>query len=80
MEKAEEWLDVIVTMELSVAMAKLYGDKSNKTLRACCLALSQRVQDDNIRQILIAVAKQMYPEGALAMIRRRMDELPEDTA
>lgn len=69
-----EYYDCIMTCELSVAMARKFGEYENKALRSCCKMLAKRIKNDSIRRIIKGVQKANYPVGALAKIRREFDE------
>ena len=74
-ETALEYYDCIMTCEIAVKMAQLYGEYPNRALRQCCKALCKRIKDDRVRRIIKHVGKQNYPLGALAKIRREFDSV-----
>ena len=53
-EACEEYLDALVTVELSVRFAQLEDRKINATIRATVTELLKRIRDKKIRAILLA--------------------------
>lgn len=74
-EVCEEYLDALVTVELSVRFAQLEDRKINATIRATVTELLKRIRDKKIRAIFAGLARQPFPNGALKMMRRQLDSL-----
>ncbi|WP_186767851.1 DUF7740 domain-containing protein [Enterobacter roggenkampii] len=74
-EVCEEYLDALVTVELSVRFAQLEDRKINATIRATVTELLKRIRDKKIRAIFAGLARQPFPDGALKMMRRQLDSL-----
>lgn len=72
-EQAIEYLDCLVSVELSVELARRFGDKENLAVRNCCSALMRRIRDRQNYLIFEGLRKQPFPAGALAMMRRQLD-------
>ncbi|UCS82799.1 hypothetical protein vBYenSP400_09 [Yersinia phage vB_YenS_P400] len=70
MTQATEFLDALVTMELC---AKL-NDRPNSALKACCKSIHARLADAKVKAIINGVARQSFPVGAVAMLRRNLDD------
>ena len=71
---AAEYIDVLVTLELAVRFAELYGEKTNRTLRQSWNAIRGRVANTFNRNIFDGITRQQLPIGALRMVRRQLDE------
>ncbi|HEJ7283078.1 TPA: hypothetical protein SMF87_004530 [Serratia marcescens] len=74
-EVHDEYLSAMVSMELAVKFALLDGRPVNGTLRACCKAVAARLQAESNRQIILGIARQALPDGALKMLRRQYQEM-----
>lgn len=74
-EVCEEYLDALVTVELSVRFAQLEDRKINATIRATVTELLKRIRDRKIRTIFAGLAHQPFPDGALKMMSRQLDSL-----
>lgn len=72
-EQATEYLDCLVSAELSAELARRFGEKENLAVRNCCTALMQRILDRQNYLIFEGLRKQPFPAGALAMMRRQLD-------
>lgn len=70
MNQAREYMDALVTMELC---AKL-NDRPNSALKACCKSIHSRLTDAKVKAIINGVGRQMFPVGAVAMLRRNLDD------
>lgn len=77
-EQAIEYLDLLVSMELCVKLARKHGEKVNTSLRNCCTALMQRIRDHQNYLIVQGVRKQPFPAGAVDMMRRQLDQFLTD--
>lgn len=73
-EQATEYLDCLVSVELSVALARKFGEKESLAVRNCCTALLQRIRDHQNYLIFEGLRKQPFPAGAIAMMRRQLDQ------
>lgn len=74
MEEAIEYYDSIMTAEICYRIAELYGDNPNTKLRMCCINLSLKAKSKRVSLIFKGIAKSAFPIGALAKIRRELDE------
>ena len=70
----EQYLDVLVTLELSAKLAMLERRPVNGSIKACWQAIRPRVINDINRKIFDSVSRQAMPHGALCMLRRQLDE------
>lgn len=75
MNQAQEYLSALVSLELSVRFAELEGRAVNSAVRACCAAVLVRIKDRTNICIVAGVAKQAFPAGAVAMLRRQLDAM-----
>ncbi|HHL7169693.1 hypothetical protein [Klebsiella phage ZCKP8] len=70
----EQYLDALVTLELSAKLAMLERRSVNGSIKACWKAIRPRVTNDLDRKIFDGVSRQAMPHGALCMLRRQLDE------
>lgn len=70
----EQYLDALVTLELSAKFAMLERRPVNGSIKACWSAIRPRIDNKLNRQIFDGVVSQFMPHGALCMLRRRLDE------
>lgn len=73
-EVCEQYLDALVTVELAVKFAQLDGRKINATIRETVRQILPKLTDRQVRSIFNGLCKQPFPDGALKMIRRQLDE------
>lgn len=73
-EQCDEYLDCLVSIELAAAISRKYGQPVNRTIKACCSALLGRIRDRRNYLIFEGIKKQPFPDGAVKMLRRRLDE------
>lgn len=69
----EQYLDVLVTIELAARFAMLDRRPVNRSIRACWSAIRPRIDNKLNLQIFDGVANQFMPHGALCMLRRQLD-------
>lgn len=69
-----EYIDALVTLELSAKFAMLERRPVNGSIKACWQAIRPRVTNDLNRKIFDGVSSQAMPHGALCMLRRQLDE------
>lgn len=69
----EQYLDALVTLELSAKLAMLERRPVNRAIRACWSAIRPRIDNKLNRQIFDGMANQFMPHGALCMLRRQLD-------
>lgn len=69
----EQYLDALVTLELSAKLAMLERRPVNRAIRACRSAIRPRIDNKLNRQIFDGMANQFMPHGALCMLRRQLD-------
>ncbi|HIC1467013.1 TPA: hypothetical protein ACWZ76_004318 [Klebsiella pneumoniae] len=62
-----EFIDIVVTLQLCVAMNK---DKPNTALKRCAQALKQRMIMPNTIKMLDVVLSQPFPSGYVAKLQR----------
>ncbi|MDZ7554482.1 DUF7740 domain-containing protein [Cronobacter sakazakii] len=74
-EVCEEYLDALVTVELSAKLAQKDGRKVNGAIRATVSSLLPRLSDRKVRGIFTGLARQPFPDGALKMLRRQLDSM-----
>nr|DAF74690.1 MAG TPA: hypothetical protein [Caudoviricetes sp.] len=72
--KEGEYIDVMVTLELSAKFAMLERRPVNGSIKSCWQAIRPRVTNDLNRKIFDCVSRQAMPHGALCMLRRQLDE------
>jgi len=70
----EQYLDVLVTLELSAKLAMLERRPVNGSIKAYWQDIRPRVTNDLNRKIFDGVSRQAMPHGALCMLRRQLDE------
>lgn len=70
----EQYLDALVTLELSAKFAMLERRPVNGSIKACWQAIRPRATNDLNRKIFDGVSRQAMPHGALCMLRRQLDE------
>lgn len=68
-----EYLDALVTLELSAKLAMFERRPVNGSIKACWQAIRPRVTNDINRKIFDGVSRQAMPHGALCMLRRQLD-------
>lgn len=71
---AQEYLDVLVTLELAARFAEKYYMPVNAAIRHSWSAIRPRVSNTLNRSIFDGLTDQQYPVGALCMLRRQLDE------
>jgi hypothetical protein len=69
----EQYLDALVTLELSAKLAMLERRPVNGSIKACWKAIRPRIDNKLNRQIFDGMANQFMPHGALCMLRRQLD-------
>ncbi|UJQ43994.1 hypothetical protein vBKpnSCarvaje_0030 [Klebsiella phage vB_KpnS-Carvaje] len=62
-----EFIDIVVTLQLCVAMNK---DKPNTALKRCAQVLKQRMTMPNTIKMLDVVLSQPFPSGYVAKLQR----------
>lgn len=70
----EEYYDTLITLELSVLFAKRDSRKVNEAIRNTWFVIQQRVHNPSTIKIFHSLCKNIFPAGALAMIRRQFDK------
>lgn len=70
----EQYLDALVTLELSAKFAMLERRPVNGSIKACWQAIRPRVTNYLNRKIFDGVSRQAMPRGALCMLRSQLDE------
>ncbi len=70
----EQYLDSLVTLELSAKLAMIDRRPVNRAIRSCWSAIRPRIDNKLNRQIFDGMATQFMPHGALCMLRRQLDE------
>ena len=70
----EQYLDILVTVELSAKLATMESRQVNKSIRACWSAIRPRIDNKLNRQIFDGMSAQFMPHGALCMLRRQLDK------
>ncbi|EQA3420221.1 hypothetical protein ACX1JO_003820 [Cronobacter dublinensis] len=74
-EVCEEYLDALITVELSAKLAQKDGRKVNSAIRATVSSLLPRLSDRKVHGIFTGLARQPFPDGALKMLRRQLDSM-----
>lgn len=69
----EQYLDILVTVELSAKLAMIDRRPVNRAIRSCWSAIRPRIDNKLNRQIFDGMATQFMPHGALCMLRRQLD-------
>lgn len=69
-----EYIDALVTLELSAKFAMVERRPVNGSIKACWQAIRPRVTNDLNRKIFDGVSRQAMPHGAPCMLRRQLDE------
>lgn len=70
----EQYLDALVTLELSAKFAMLERRPVNRAIRSCWSNIRPRIDNKLNRQIFDGIANQFMPHGALCMLRRQLDK------
>lgn len=70
----QEYLDALVTLELAVKFAEREYRPANQAIRECWRSIRPRIVNDLNRRIFDGVYRQMFARGALALLRRQLDE------
>ena len=75
----EQYLDALVTLELSAKFAMVERRPVNGSIKSCWKAIRPRIDNKLNRQIFDGMANQFMPHGALCMLRRQLDtEISEE--
>ena len=69
----EQYLDALVTLELSAKLAMLERRPVNRAIRSCWSNIRPRIDNKLNRQIFDGMDSQFMPHGALCMLRRQLD-------
>lgn len=69
----DEYLDALVTLELSAKFAMKERRPVNGAIRSCWRAIRPRVTNEVNRKIFDGLSGQPMPHGALCMLRRQLD-------
>ena len=69
----EQYLDVLVTIELATRLAMIDRLPVNRAIRSCWSNIRPRIDNKLNRQIFDGMANQFMPHGALCMLRRQLD-------
>lgn len=70
----EQYLDALVTVEISARLAMIDRRPVNRAIRSCWSAIRPRIDNKLNRQIFDGMATQFMPHGALCMLRRQLDK------
>lgn len=70
-----EYLDALVVIEIAVAMAHREKRPINKTIRDCWAVVRLRMNNKNNMAIFDGLSKQVFPDGALKMLRRHLRDV-----
>ncbi|UPT53017.1 hypothetical protein [Hafnia phage yong3] len=73
-----EYMDILVTLKIAVALANKERRPVNRTIRASWAAIRKRVHYDMCLKIFDGVVKQPFPDGALKMQRRHLDTVASE--
>lgn len=65
------YLSMLVTVELA---AEIHRNKPNTAIRKTVARLLPRMNHPRVRAIMVGLARQAYPSGALIMLRRTLEE------
>lgn len=77
-EEFKEHVDVLVTIEIAVKMAEIEGRKVNKTIRDTWAAIKPRITHHCNLMTFDGLCKQAFPNGAVAMLRRHLDQIASE--
>lgn len=69
----EQYLDVLITLELAAICAMIDKRPVNGVIRKCWSAIRPSINNKLNRQIFDGMARQFMPHGALCMLRRQLD-------
>lgn len=75
-QSAAEYEDLLVTLELAIAVARLNGGKINEAVRVCCAVCLDRTHSKDNQAILNRIRKMTFPgspAGAVEMMREHID-------
>lgn len=70
-DEALEYLNVLVTVELA---AEIHRNKPNTAIRKTVARLMPRMSHPRVKAIMVGLARQAYPSGALIMLRKNLEE------
>ena len=71
----EEYCDCLLTMELSVKLAQIDRRPVNKTIRDSWPVIRKRMKFAANIAIFDGLCKQPFPDGALKMVRRQLNQV-----
>lgn len=71
-DEALEYLNVLVTVELA---AEIHRNKPNTAIRKTVARLLPRMNHPRVKAIMVGLARQAFPLGCLAMLRRELEEV-----
>lgn len=74
-DRFNEYVDALVTIELSILMARKYKEPVNKTVAQCARVVSMRCKDLANRKLFLGVSKDEYPALGIYQIRTTFDEM-----
>lgn len=71
----DEYVDCLLTIELSVKMAQIDRRPVNKTIRDSWSVIRKRMTNAANIAIFDGLCRQAFPDGALKMIRRQLNQV-----
>ena len=71
-DESLEYLSVLVTVELA---AEIHRNKPNTAIRKTVARLLPRMNHPRVKAIMVGLARQAFPLGCLAMLRRDIEEV-----
>jgi|GEM_PF-5551127 len=74
-DRAEEYLDALVSMELAAILAEMDHRPIGESIRTCCQYLLARINDRQVRTVIAGVQASSFPPGALYRLRRHLDTM-----
>ena len=71
----EEYCDCLLTIELAVKLAQIDRRPINKTIRDSWSVIRKRMECAANIAIFDGLCKQPFPDGALKMVRRQLNQV-----
>ena len=71
----DEYVDCLLTIELAVRLAQIDRRPINKTIRDSWSVIRKRMECAANIAIFDGICKQPFPDGALKMVRRQLNQV-----
>lgn len=74
-ERFNEYVDALITVEISMSIARKYKEPVNKTVVDCARVVAMRCKDLANRKLFLGVSKDEYPALCIYRMRTSFDEM-----